>query len=260
MWSIKFPDDFFEIDPSLVTFLDKYPSVTKRKLSQEDLSVSKVFHAQRLGGLIVVFVKANDDQIFLLQCSLGPTGMKLVRHQVPPAKAANGHVGDITAVRFWPNQQYVILGFSNGILRFHDLEPKKSSKDIKPPFVDYNMDNYWLITLHDSANGAIKEIYPIDTVFGHLVLTCAEDGSILVHEVDANYEEIAEKSKESLADLEQQFGQQGEEAPVKKSLKSRLKLTWEDAAIAGQINDEKVILHSVFHWKKSVFSAYFQRT
>ena len=46
------------------------------------------------------------------------------------------------------------------------------------------MDDYWVINLHDPANGAIREIYPIDTVFGHLVLTCAQDGSILVHEVD----------------------------------------------------------------------------
>ena len=101
MWTIKFPEDFFEMDPSLVTFLDKYPSVHVHKLSSEDLRISKVFHAQRLSGLIVAFVKANDQKIFLLQCLLGQNNLELVRHQVPPATAINGQVGDITAVRFW---------------------------------------------------------------------------------------------------------------------------------------------------------------
>ena len=101
MWTIKFPDDFFEIDSTLVTFLDKYPDVRRRKLSQEDLPISRVFHAQRLGHLVVGFVKTADGLILLLQCLLAEDEVQLVRHQVPPAVAANGQVGDITAVRFW---------------------------------------------------------------------------------------------------------------------------------------------------------------
>ena len=104
VWTIKFSDDFFVIDPSLVTFLEKYPEVTKCRLSQEDFSIAKVFHAQRLKGFIVAFVKsASDGKIYLLQCLLKDNGnnVEIVRHLVPDATSANGQIGDITAVRFW---------------------------------------------------------------------------------------------------------------------------------------------------------------
>ena len=70
LWSVKFPENFFNIDPSLVTFLDKYPEVTKRRLSQEDFTIEKVYHAQRLRQFIVAFVRDSNGKIFLLQCLL----------------------------------------------------------------------------------------------------------------------------------------------------------------------------------------------
>ena len=100
MWTIKFPPGFFDIDPSLVTFLDKCPQVTTRQLSQGDFHITQVFHAQRLYDIIVAFVKV-DERLFLLQCLLVGEEMKLVKHEVPPAVANNGEVGDITTVRFW---------------------------------------------------------------------------------------------------------------------------------------------------------------
>ena len=31
-------------------------------------------------------------------------------------------------------------------------------------FLKWSLDNYWLITLHDANNGAIRDIYPIGVV------------------------------------------------------------------------------------------------
>lgn len=101
-----------------------------------------------------------------------------------------------------------------------------------------NMENYWLINLHDATNGAIRSIYPMDTISGHLIMTCSKDGSILVHKVDQTLEDRAEAARENIDDLEAKFG--GDEDISVKKLKSKLKLTWEDAAVAGQIQDEKV--------------------
>ena len=99
IWTIILPSDFFEIDPSLVTFLDKYPELTKNKLSSDEFPIDKIFHAQTLKEFIVAFVK-SEGKIFLMQCLLGDT-LDTVVHEVPPAVAANGMDGDITAVRFW---------------------------------------------------------------------------------------------------------------------------------------------------------------
>ena len=71
VWTIKFPEDFFSIDPSLLTFLDKYPEVKKRHLSKEDFKIAEVFHAQMLKKFLVAFVKdASNGKIVLLQCLL----------------------------------------------------------------------------------------------------------------------------------------------------------------------------------------------
>ena len=42
----------------------------------------------------------------------------------------------------------------------------------------------------------IRDIFPIDTIYGNLILTCAQDGSILVHKVGATLEKCAEISRE----------------------------------------------------------------
>ena len=72
-------------------------------------------------------------------------------------------------------------------------------------------------------------------------MTCAQDGSLLVHEIDEALEDFADKSRESMSDLEANYGfeEENQGAGMKK-LKSKLRLTWEDAAIAGQIENEKV--------------------
>ena len=99
IWTVKLTPDFFDIDTTLVTFLDKYPEVVKRHLSTEDFPIERVFHAQTLKELIVAFVK-SEGKIFLLQCQLNEK-VEMVRHEVPPALSANGTEGDITAARFW---------------------------------------------------------------------------------------------------------------------------------------------------------------
>ena len=134
-----------------------------------------------------------------------------------------------------PTKDYVFLGYSNGVLRLHKIDAQGGHNS--HPFMNLNMENYWVINLHDASNGAIRSIYPIDTISGHLVMTCSKDGSILMHKVDQTLEDTAENARESLEDLEAKYG---ENDPTVKKLKSKLKLTWEDAAVAGQIQDEKV--------------------
>ena len=85
------------------------------------------------------------------------------------------------------------MGYSNGILRLHKIAANVPTE--ADPFMTLNMENYWLINLHDATNGAIRSIYPMDTISGHLVMTCSKDGSILVHKVDQTLEDTAEASR-----------------------------------------------------------------
>ena len=57
--------------------------------------------------------------------------------------------------------------------------------------------------------------------------------------LDNDLEQFADKSKEGIEELESEFGTEDEKR-VASQLKTKLKLTWEDAAIAGQIENEKV--------------------
>ena len=88
---------------------------------------------------------------------------------------------------FRPNEHYVFLGYSNGVLRLHKIISPKFDPKIKKPFLNWTLEDYWHIHLHDPSNGAIREIFPIDTIKGHLILTCAQDGSLLVHEIGKGY-------------------------------------------------------------------------
>ena len=97
--SVTFPQDFFEIDPSLVTFLDKYPKVKKHCLSREDFKVEKLYHAEMLQRLFVAFVQAKGD-IYLVQTVFGPD-TKIMECIVPPAIDITGGKGEVSAVRFW---------------------------------------------------------------------------------------------------------------------------------------------------------------
>ena len=90
-------------------------------------------------------------------------------------------------VFFRPNEHYVFLGYSNGVLRLHKIISPKFDPKIKQPFLNWTLEDYWHIHLHDPSNGAIREIFPIDTIKGHLILTCAQDGSLLVHEIGKGY-------------------------------------------------------------------------
>ena len=48
------------------------------------------------------------------------------------------------------------------------------------PFLKWSLDNYWLITLHDANNGAIRDIYPIGLViFISLILSTCKPNPIL---------------------------------------------------------------------------------
>ena len=62
---------------------------------------------------------------------------------------------------------------------------------------------------------------------------------IFVFVLDNDLESFADKSKEDIEELESAYGDDDEKR-VASQLKSKLKLTWEDAAIAGQIENEKV--------------------
>ena len=106
-WIVDFPQDYFKTDPSLLTFLDQSPKLSKKSLNTENLQVETIYHAQcyhppedkSLTVILLAFLKANGV-IFLVQNCL-PEGDKMVKHEVPPAIAINGQEGDITAVRFW---------------------------------------------------------------------------------------------------------------------------------------------------------------
>lgn len=96
---MTFPQDFFEIDPTLVTFRDKYPDVKKHCLSREGFKVDQLYHAEMLGKLFVAFVEANE-QVYFVQCVFEPN--TTVRECiVPPAIDVTGGRGEVTAVRFW---------------------------------------------------------------------------------------------------------------------------------------------------------------
>ena len=62
---------------------------------------------------------------------------------------------------------------------------------------------------------------------------------IFVFVLDNDLESFADKSKEDMEELESAYGDDDEKREASQ-LKSKLKLTWEDAAIAGQIENEKV--------------------
>ena len=62
---------------------------------------------------------------------------------------------------------------------------------------------------------------------------------IFVFVLDHDLESFADKSKEDLEELESAYGDDDENRVVSQ-LKTKVKLTWEDAAIAGQIENEKV--------------------
>ena len=62
---------------------------------------------------------------------------------------------------------------------------------------------------------------------------------IFVFVLDHDLESFADKSKEDLEELESAYGEDDEKRVVSQ-LKTKVKLTWEDAAIAGQIENEKV--------------------
>ena len=128
-WIVNFPEDFFRTETSdLVTFLDKSPTITRKSFKTDELEIDNIFHAQcyhppkeiSTTALLVAFLKVCStkkkiffcilkfffqqvsDGIYLVQKSLSAeTGEKMVKHEVPPATAANGQKGDITSVRFW---------------------------------------------------------------------------------------------------------------------------------------------------------------
>ena len=62
---------------------------------------------------------------------------------------------------------------------------------------------------------------------------------IFVFVLDNDLESFADKSKEDIEELESAYGEDDEKRVVAQ-LKTKMKLTWEDAAIAGQIENEKV--------------------
>ena len=111
-----------------MTFLDKSPTITRKSFKTDELEIDNIFHAQcyhppkeiSTTALLVAFLKVcstkkkiffriltiffqqASDGIYLVQKSLSAeTGEKMVKHEVPPAAAANGQKGDITSVRFW---------------------------------------------------------------------------------------------------------------------------------------------------------------
>ena len=61
----------------------------------------------------------------------------------------------------------------------------------------------------------------------------------MIFVLDNDLESFADKSKEDIEELESAYGEDDEKRVVSQ-LKTKVKLTWEDAAIAGQIENEKV--------------------
>ena len=96
------------------------------------------------------------------------------------------------------DNEYVFIGYSNGVLRVHYL-PKKppsihSSSSKYGGIQPWSTENYWTISLHSPTGGAIRDIYTIETQQAHLLVCCGQDGGIFAHKISQALDNIYQQS------------------------------------------------------------------
>ena len=84
------------------------------------------------------------------------------------------------------DNDFVFIGYSNGVLRVHSLSkgPKSTFSLDKNDPINWTTENYWTISLHSPTGGSIREIYTIETQQDHLLVCCGQDGGIFAHKIN----------------------------------------------------------------------------
>ena len=97
---------------------------------------------------------------------------------------------------FRADNDFVFIGYSNGVLRVHSLakgtQPKYSPEKKDP--ISWTTENYWTISLHSPTGGSIREIYTIETQQDHLLVCCGQDGGIFAHKINQALDEFYQKN------------------------------------------------------------------
>ena len=90
------------------------------------------------------------------------------------------------------DNDFVFIGYSNGILRVHSLaaNSKNNTKSFSEGTLPWSTNNYWTISLHSPTEGAIREIYTVETQREHLLVCCGQDGGIFAHKINQALDDI----------------------------------------------------------------------
>ena len=94
------------------------------------------------------------------------------------------------------NNDFVFIGYSNGVLRVHSLAKENSSSSMNDNILPWSTENYWTISLHSPIGGSIREIYTIETQQDHLLVCCGQDGGIFAHKITQALDSIHQKAME----------------------------------------------------------------
>ena len=92
------------------------------------------------------------------------------------------------------NNDFVFIGYSNGVLRVHSLAKNNPSAFGNDDILPWSTENYWTISLHSPTGGSIREIYTIETQQDHLLVCCGQDGGIFAHKINQALDSIYQKS------------------------------------------------------------------
>ena len=96
------------------------------------------------------------------------------------------------------DNDFVFIGYSNGVLRVHNLtkdpETKYSFSSTYDDIIPWTTENYWTISLHSPTGGSIREIYTIETQQDHLLVCCGQDGGIFAHKISQALDNIYQKA------------------------------------------------------------------
>ena len=94
------------------------------------------------------------------------------------------------------DNDFVFIGYSNGVLRVHSLSkgPKSKFSLEKNDPINWTTENYWTISLHSPTGGSIREIYTIETQQDHLLVCCGQDGGIFAHKINQALDGIYQKA------------------------------------------------------------------
>jgi len=77
----------------------------------------------------------------------------------------------------------MFIGFTNGLFRIYSLNGEKSSSETDRNPDNWVLNHYWSFAMQNPENGAITDIFPIETIKGQMLVTSGKDGSIILHQV-----------------------------------------------------------------------------